>query len=115
MIVITAPAGNIGHQVLSHLLEAGASARVIVRDASKLPEPIRNRVEVVEGSQGDAGIVERAFAGAAALFWLVPPNPNARIVDEAYVDFTRLVQLCLAKNCIKLARLCRRRVRQRDE
>jgi uncharacterized protein YbjT (DUF2867 family) len=51
MIVITAPTGNIGHQVLSHLLEAGARARVIVRDASKLPEPVHNRVEVVEGSR----------------------------------------------------------------
>jgi uncharacterized protein YbjT (DUF2867 family) len=89
MIVITAPTGNIGHRVLSHLLEAGAPARVIVRDASKLPEPVRNRVEVVEGSHGDAGIVERAFAGADTLFWLVPPNPKARTVDEAYVDFTR--------------------------
>jgi uncharacterized protein YbjT (DUF2867 family) len=83
MIVVTAPTGNIGRQVLSHLLEAGASVRVIVRDASKLPEPVRNRVEVVEGSHGDAGIVERAFVGADTLFWLVPPNPKARTVDEA--------------------------------
>ena len=90
MIVITAPTGNIGRQVLSHLLEAGASVRVIVRAASKLPESVRKRVEVVEGSHGDAGTVERAFAGVDTLFWLVPPNPKVRTVDEAtYVDFTR--------------------------
>jgi uncharacterized protein YbjT (DUF2867 family) len=101
MIVITAPTGDIGHQVLSHLLEAGAPARVIVRDASKLPEPIRNRVEVVEGSHGDAGIVERAFAGADTLFWLVPPNPKARTVDEAYVDFTRPAAAALQRHGVK--------------
>jgi uncharacterized protein YbjT (DUF2867 family) len=101
MIVITAPTGNIGHRVLSHLLEAGAAARVIVRDASKLPEPVRNRVEVVEGSHGDAGIVERAFAGADTLFWLVPPNPKARTVDEAYVDFTRPAAAALQRYGVK--------------
>jgi uncharacterized protein YbjT (DUF2867 family) len=101
MIVITAPTGSIGHQVLSYLLEAGEPARVIVRDASKLPEPVRNRVEVVEGSHGDAGIVERAFAGADTLFWLVPPNPKARTVDEAYVDFTRPAAAALQRHGVK--------------
>jgi uncharacterized protein YbjT (DUF2867 family) len=98
MIVITAPTGNIGHQVLSHLLEAGAPARVIMRDASKLPEPVRKRVEMIEGSHGDAGIVERAFAGADAVFWLLPPNPKARTVDEAYLDFTRPAAAALKRH-----------------
>jgi uncharacterized protein YbjT (DUF2867 family) len=89
MIVITAPTANIGHQVLSHVLDAGAQIRVIVRDASKLTETVRNRVEVIEGSHGDADVVDRAFTGADTLFWLVPPNPTAKTVDEAYVDFTR--------------------------
>jgi uncharacterized protein YbjT (DUF2867 family) len=101
MIVITAPTGNIGRQVLSHLLEADATTRVIVRDASKLPQPVRNRVEVVEGSHGDAGTVERAFAGADTLFWLVPPNPKARTVDEAYVDFTRPAAAALQRHGVK--------------
>src|ERR1700693_5839284 len=101
MIVITAPTGNIGRQVLSHLLEAGAPARVIMRDASKLPEPVRKRVEVVEGSHGDAGTVERAFAGVDTLFWLVPPNPKVRTVDEAYVDFTRPAAAALQRHGVK--------------
>ena len=101
MIVITAPTGNIGRQVLSHLLEAGASVRVIVRAASKLPESVRKRVEVVEGSHGDAGTVERAFAGVDTLFWLVPPNPKVRTVDEAYVDFTRPAAAALQRHGVK--------------
>jgi uncharacterized protein YbjT (DUF2867 family) len=101
MIVITAPTGNIGHQVLSDVLKAGAPARVIVRDASKLPDAVRNCVEVVEGSHGNADIVERAFAGADTLFWLVPPNPKAKTVDEAYVNFTRPAAGALRRHGIK--------------
>jgi uncharacterized protein YbjT (DUF2867 family) len=101
MIVITAPTGNIGHQVLSDVLKAGAPARVIVRDASKLPDAVRNRVEVVEGSHGNPDIVERAFASADTLFWLVPPNPKAKTVDEAYVNFTRPAASALRRHGIK--------------
>jgi len=111
MIVITAPTGSIGRRVLSNLLEPRAAARVpvvrvptirvIIRDASKLPESVRNRVEVVEGSHGDADIVDRAFAGADTVFWLAPPNPKARTVDEAYVDFTRPAADALQRHGVK--------------
>jgi uncharacterized protein YbjT (DUF2867 family) len=33
--------------------------------------------------------VNRAFAGADAVFWLVPPNPTAESLEVAYLDFTR--------------------------
>ena len=89
MIVITAPTGLIGHQVLSNVLGSGEPVRVIVRDPSRLPAEARERVELVRGSHGDIGVVDRAFAGADAVFWLVPPDPHADSVDAAYVDFTR--------------------------
>ncbi len=34
-------------------------------------------------------VVARATEGADAVFWLVPPNPKASSVDEAYSGFTR--------------------------
>ena len=89
MIVITTPTGNICSQLLRKVLEAGVPARLIVRDAAKLPASVRERVEIVEGSHGDAQVVDEAFAGADTLFWLVPPNPKATDVHAAYVDFTR--------------------------
>jgi len=89
MIVITAPAGLIGHQVLENVLGSGEPVRVIVRDADRLPAQVRDRVEVVPGSHGDADVVDRAFAGADAVFWLVPPDPHASSVEAAYVGFTR--------------------------
>jgi uncharacterized protein YbjT (DUF2867 family) len=89
MIVVTAPTGQIGRLVLGHLLDTGEAVRVIARDPARLPPPVRDRVEVVPGSHGDADVVDRAFAGADAVFWLVPPDPRAASVEAAYVEFTR--------------------------
>jgi uncharacterized protein YbjT (DUF2867 family) len=89
MIVVTTPTGSIGHQVIANLLESGEPVRVIVRDPSRLPSQVNERVEVVQGSHGDIDVVDKAFAGADAVFWLVPPDPQATSVEAAYLDFSR--------------------------
>lgn len=89
MIVVTAPTGNIGHRVLGRVLDSGEPVRAIVRDASKLPDAWRGRIEVVEGSHGDADVIDRALTGADVLFWLVPPDPKAASVDQAYTGFSQ--------------------------
>src|SRR6201984_2916119 len=89
MIVISTPTGLIGHQVLGNVLGSGEPIRVIVRDPSRLPAQARESGEVVQGSHGDIDVVDQAFAGANAVFWLVPPDPHADSVQAAYVDFTR--------------------------
>ena len=89
MIVITAPTGAIGRQVLENVLDSGEPIRVIARDPSGLPPHTRERVEVVPGSHGDIDAVTKAFAGADSVFWLVPPDSRAENVEAAYVDFTR--------------------------
>ncbi|MEV4613187.1 NAD(P)H-binding protein [Kitasatospora sp. NPDC049258] len=91
MIVITAPTGNIGRSLLSRLLESGPAAgeelRVIVRDPARLPDAARGQVEVIVGSHGDAEVVDRAFEGADAVFWLVPPDASLTPQD-AYLAFS---------------------------
>ena len=89
MIVITTPAGHIGRQVLENLLDSGEQLRVIARDLSGIPADTRQRIEVIEGSHGDAVVVDKAFDGAVAVFWLTPPDPRAESVETAYVGFTR--------------------------
>jgi uncharacterized protein YbjT (DUF2867 family) len=89
LIVITTPSGLIGHQVLENLLDSGVELRVVARDRSALPDDVRECVEVIEGSHGDAAVVDEAFAGADAVFWLTPPDPQAPSVEAAYVDFAR--------------------------
>lgn len=89
MIVVTAPTGDIGGRVLQGLLDRDAPVRVIVRDPSRLPSHVQQRVEVVQGSHGDSAVVSRAFAGADTVFWLVPPDYRTDSVEASYVDFTR--------------------------
>jgi uncharacterized protein YbjT (DUF2867 family) len=89
MIIVTAPTGAIGHQVLENVLQGQEPIRAIARDPSRLPPHVRDRIDVVQGSHSDAAVVNKAFAGADAVFWLVPPDPRAKTVDAAYVDFTR--------------------------
>ena len=89
MIVITTPAGQIGRQVLANLLSSGAELRVIARDPSQLPAGVRDDLDIVVGSHGDAAVVDKAFSGADAVFWLTPPDPRAPSFDAAFVGFTR--------------------------
>ena len=89
MIVITAPTGNIGHQVLDNVLAGNEPVRVIVRDSARLSAGVRERVEVIEGSHGDLEVVARAFDGADAVFWLLPTDNRAPSIDDAYAGFTR--------------------------
>jgi uncharacterized protein YbjT (DUF2867 family) len=90
MIVITTPTGQIGSQVLRTLLDSGEEIRAIVRDASDLPAGVRKgSIDIIEGSHGDAAVVDKAFAGADAVFWLTPPDSRAPSVEAAFVGFTR--------------------------
>src|SRR6266404_2039758 len=89
MIVITTPAGQIGSQVLRNLLDSGEELRVIVRNPSDIPAGVRKGLDIVEGSHGDAAVVDKAFSGADAVFWLTPPDPRAPSVEAAFAGFTR--------------------------
>jgi uncharacterized protein YbjT (DUF2867 family) len=89
MIVITTPTGNIGSRVLAHVLEGDQPVRVVARDPEKLPADVRDRIEVVQGSHGDADIAARALKGADTLFWLCPPDRQASDAVAAFTGFTR--------------------------
>lgn len=89
MIVVTAPTSKIGGRVLQRLLGTHEPVRVIARDPARLPETIRERVEVFQGSHADADVVGEAFAGADAAFWLVPADPRSPSAHHAYVEFAR--------------------------
>jgi uncharacterized protein YbjT (DUF2867 family) len=113
MIVITTPTGDIGHRVLQHVVQGSEPVRVIARDPSRIPQEVRQRVEVIQGSHGDAATIEKALTGADALFWLIPPEPLMTLnsVDEAYVDFTKpaaeAIRMCGVKRVVAVSALGR--------
>lgn len=113
MIVITTPTGEIGHQVLAHVIQDSEPVRVIARDTSRIPREVRERVEVIEGSHGDPATIEKALSGADALFWLIPPEPimTRDSVHEAYADFTKpaaeAIRNCGVKRVVSVSALGR--------
>jgi uncharacterized protein YbjT (DUF2867 family) len=89
MIVVTTPTGHLGSQVVQTLLAANEAVRVIVRDPAKLAAEIRTRVEIVQGSSDDEGVLMRALEGAESLFLVVPPSFTTTDDMEYYLHFTR--------------------------
>ena len=103
MIVITTPTGDIGHRVLKHVLQGSEPVRAIARDPSRIPQEIRQRIEVIPGSHGDAATIEKALTSADALFWLIPPEPLMTLnsVDQAYLGFTKPAAEAIRKYGVK--------------
>ena len=62
MIVVTAPTGTTGHQVVEKLLDSAEPIRVIARDPSHLPPEERERVEVVATRAGSRSTAEPSYS-----------------------------------------------------
>ncbi|MFE5586229.1 NAD(P)H-binding protein [Kitasatospora sp. NPDC056531] len=101
MIVITAPTSTIGRLLVDDLLDRGAKLRLVARNSSRLAPEVRARAEVVEGSHGDAAVIDRACAGAEAAFWLAPDDGNAPSTEASYVDFTRPATAAFARHGVE--------------
>ncbi|MBE3013583.1 NAD(P)H-binding protein [Microbispora sp. NEAU-D428] len=98
MIVVTTPTGQIGSQLVRQLLDQDKEVRVIARDASRLDDTVRERVETIDGSHDDPAVLDKALPGAEALFWLVPPNPQAPSAEEHYLGFARAGAAAVARH-----------------
>lgn len=101
MLVITTPTGQIGHRLLTNLLDSGESLRVVLRDPARLPGHVRDRVEARAGSHGDGAVIDAALQGADALFWVVPPDFTIADVDSYYLGFTRPAAEAIARHGVR--------------
>jgi uncharacterized protein YbjT (DUF2867 family) len=98
VIVVTTPTGRIGSRLVRRLLDQDEEIRVIVRDASRLDDAVRERAGTIEGSHDDPAVLDKALPGAEALFWLVPPNPRAPSAEEHYLGFARTGAAAIARH-----------------
>ncbi|MFI9646710.1 NAD(P)H-binding protein [Streptomyces sp. NPDC052040] len=101
MFVITAPTSTIGRLLVDDLLERGVPLRLVARDPARLAPGVRERAEVVTGSHGDAAVIDRACAGAEAVFWLAPDVEDAPVAETCYVDFSRPACEAFARHGVK--------------
>lgn len=72
--VITGGAGHISAPLAEQLLNAGHEVTVIGRNAEKLQALVNKGAKAAVGSVEDAAFVKTAFAGADAVYVMIPPN-----------------------------------------
>jgi uncharacterized protein YbjT (DUF2867 family) len=92
MYVITGATGNTGSLVAERLLEAGQKVRVVGRDPKRLEKFTGKGAESFIADVTDAGALTNAFAGAKAVYAMIPPNisaPDVRAYMETVSDALR--------------------------
>jgi uncharacterized protein YbjT (DUF2867 family) len=72
--VITGGAGHISTPLAEQLLQAGHEVTVIGRSADKLQSLVSKGAKAAIGSVEDAAFLTTAFAGADAVYAMIPPN-----------------------------------------
>jgi len=103
MYVITGATGNTGSVIAERLLAAGEKVRVVGRDPKRLERFTQNAAESSIADATDAGALTNAFAGAKAVYAMIPPNiasPDVRAYEESVGD---AVRSAIEKNAIKYA------------
>lgn len=76
-IVVTGATGNVGSRVAELILAAGEPVRAISRERFRLGPLAAKGADAVPGDLGDPGFLEKALAGARAVFAMIPPKYDA--------------------------------------
>jgi uncharacterized protein YbjT (DUF2867 family) len=74
MYVITGATGNTGSVIVEKLLAKGAKVRAVGRHADRLQKVAARGAEVFVADVTDAAAMAKAFAGAEAVYAMIPPN-----------------------------------------
>jgi len=74
MFAITGVTGKVGGKLAKALLSAGQPVRAVLRDENKAPDWTSRGCEIAVAEMDDAAALGRAFAGAEAVFVLLPSN-----------------------------------------
>ena len=93
-ILVTGATGNVGGQVVSQLLDAGAAVRAFVRDPDTAGR--KAGVEVVKGDLSEPKTLEAALEGVASVFLMWPffaVEGTAAVVEAIAKHARRLVYL----------------------
>ncbi len=98
MYVITGATGNIGGVIARTLLAQGLPVRVIGRDAARLQPLVELGAEAAVGRLEDAAFVREAFAGAKAVFAMIPPAFAAEDVRAAQGVVGEAIAAAVAAN-----------------
>ncbi|XP_015191656.1 PREDICTED: flavin reductase (NADPH) [Polistes dominula] len=106
-IVIFGATGNTGLCVLNHAVEKGMDVRVLVRDKTKIPENIKDKVDTIVGDVTNDTDVSKAVAGRDAVVVALGTRNDLKpttmlsegmknILDAMKMHNVELVSVCLS-------------------
>lgn len=78
MYVVTGATGNTGRVIANRLLDAGKKVRVISRSADHLKAFVSRGAEPFVAELSDRAALQKAFAGAEAVYAMIPPNATSQ-------------------------------------
>jgi uncharacterized protein YbjT (DUF2867 family) len=107
MYVLLGSNGNITSKVAALLLEQGAPVRVVGRNSQSLARIETAGAQIAAGDIGDAGFLSRAFAGAMAVYAMIPTDYSAHDLsaeqDRLGVAIAGAISLAGVKRVVNLS------------
>lgn len=107
MYVILGATGNTGSIVANRLLDKGKKVRVVGRDVKKLAALTARGAEAFAANVSDTEALSRAFAGAEAVYAMIPPDitsDNYRAVQsEAVESIAKALEKSGVKHAVTLS------------
>jgi len=103
MYVITGATGNTGSVVAERLLAEGQKVRVVGRDPKRLERFAGTGAESFIADATDAGALTSAFAGATAVYAMIPPNSSSPDVLAYQEHVSDALCSAIEKNGVKYA------------
>jgi len=94
-ILVLGGTGFIGKELVQQLIAEGRSVRLMVRNASSLPDEVRNAVDVVRGDLGDRASLLQAMQGVETVVHLARPMVKTWAEYQQYeIEAARVVGEC---------------------
>jgi uncharacterized protein YbjT (DUF2867 family) len=94
-------AGNTAKPIVEKLLDAGQQVTVIGRNPQHLQALVAKGAKAAIGSVDDIDFLTKAFAGADAVYTMVPPIPDAADWKTAIAQKGKIYAKAIADNNIK--------------
>jgi uncharacterized protein YbjT (DUF2867 family) len=103
MYVVTGATGNTGRVVANRLLDAGKKVRVISRNKNHLKPLVDRGAEPFVGELSDGDGLTSAFAGAEAVYAMIPPNATSGDYRAEQRRVAEAIAGALAQSAVKHA------------
>jgi uncharacterized protein YbjT (DUF2867 family) len=101
MYVITGATGNTGTVIAEKLLAQGMKVRVVGRDLKRLERFTQNGADPFVADATDPEALTKAFAGAKAVYAMIPPNMAAPDFRRYQDSVSEALSAAIEKNGIK--------------